>query len=439
MAACTNRSPRLHQHRLAVGAPTDFDTIDTTQSLIQQVLGKVRLVPLLLALCLAILCTEWTNEARAFEYTFGGGSTSIYVVLPRTGREIIVAGDLTVRRSEDAFDEDAFVATFDRKGKMLWKRTYGTTGDERIRDGVALPTGGLLVAGQKGRPGEFMEGDCWVFQVDKRGTLVWQQVFAHDDDCAFNDLDWNLSQGSVVVSKNGLVVRLDQNGKILWQRHVGVAAVGGELKTVNLLPGGRVLLGGDRPAVTKSGKQVRAVWVYLLDHQGEQPAEQIYATDQGYSFVETSIAKPDGGVLLGGRIGNKALLMRVNAQGKYVSHNFIASTEPGNVKIEVNQLAHHDDGGLLLAGMLKRPDLTAVAFFGAGTPSAEGWAMRFNQDGKMAWESTFGSKELNDFVNAIASLPGGGMVLGGGRGTGGINSIFKGWVFTIDEQGKRLE
>lgn len=375
----------------------------------------------------------------SFELTFGGGSTSLYVALPGTSSEIIVAGGLTVTRSKDAFDTDALVAAFDRNGKKLWEHTYGETGDDNIYDGVALPTGGFLFAGTKGKPGEFLEGSCWVFQVDKTGAIEWERVFPKEFTCEFNDLDWQLNQGSAVVSKKGLVVRLDQTGKVLWQKDVNDAARElGELKTVNILTSGHVMLGGDHKAVTKSGGTFRGVWVHILNRNGEEPNDNVYARDQHHSFIQTSIPEPDGGVLFGGHSDDDALVFKVDAQGNYVYHSVIASTQKG--KVDANKIYRQTDGSLLLVGTLKRPAPAAGLLFGlGGTPTLDGWAIKFNSDGKRAWESTFGSKELNDYVSAIAPLPGRRLALAGGRGTGGINSIFKAWVFTIDDGGKLVK
>lgn len=120
--------------------------------------------------------------------TYGGENDDIANAVAADTKEggFIVAGqtnsndgDVTGNHSSNY---DAWIIKFDPAGKMLWRKTYGSTFGNDIAKSITQTTdGGFVFAGQtSGNDGDVSGNhgysDAWVVKIDKNGKMMWQQT-----------------------------------------------------------------------------------------------------------------------------------------------------------------------------------------------------------------------------------------------------------------------
>ena len=70
----------------------------------------------------------------------------------------------------------------DSMGNKLWERTYGGTGPEQMWSMQKVLAGGFLLAGRSGSPSSATKtsphyggGDLWIVKIDETGNVLWDK------------------------------------------------------------------------------------------------------------------------------------------------------------------------------------------------------------------------------------------------------------------------
>ncbi|MBI3872343.1 MAG: hypothetical protein HY304_04615 [candidate division Zixibacteria bacterium] len=118
----------------------------------------------------------------------------------------------------------AFVSKYDPAGNRLWTQGWSRGGTGQAFTGVVDASGNIYVAGYEGE-----DADLIVFKLDNAGNLIWDRVWA----TAGNDraAGITLAAGAVYVcgltsspgdvDRNALILKIDTNGNLIWQRTWG--------------------------------------------------------------------------------------------------------------------------------------------------------------------------------------------------------------------------
>ena len=73
---------------------------------------------------------------------------------------------------------DAWLIKTDSNGKMIWNKTFGGKGEDRIWSMEKTLDGGYLLCITKNYGGPFgWTGDIWIVKVDENGDMLWNQTF----------------------------------------------------------------------------------------------------------------------------------------------------------------------------------------------------------------------------------------------------------------------
>lgn len=114
---------------------------------------------------------------------------------------------------------DAFLAKFDANGNELWRRTFGTEGEDAANDVTVDPSGRVIVAGR------FSSHDhsAFVSAYDADGSAIWTRQFGGPFATALSvDTD---GSGNVFVGwmegANAILTKLDASGNEVWGRQFG--------------------------------------------------------------------------------------------------------------------------------------------------------------------------------------------------------------------------
>lgn len=192
--------------------------------------------------------------------------------------------------------------------------------------------------------------------------------------------------GSSDGSADGLVMKIAASGNVMWQTSFG--GTGDDIaRTVTSTSDGGALVAG-----TSNG----SMFLMKFDTAGGVTWQKIYG---GYLPLMVRADAAGYTVAAGRGSGGNLLVMKADAQGAVLSAQQFNETQPG-VRADALTAVATVDGGIAFAGQ-----------FGAGA-----WAMKVSSSDAIVWQrSVTGGAPLGESGNAVLELPGGGIVVAGGR------------------------
>ena len=197
------------------------------------------------------------NAAGGEEWqkTIGGfGEEKLKVIKQTKDGGYIIGGasssDQSGEKKQDCFGNlDYWIVKLDAKGTIEWQNTYGGCYFDILRSLEQTTDGGYIVGGYSNSPASGNKatdtngvGDYWILKLDAKGQQVWQKTIGGDQDdqlyVVHQTFDGNyivggnsnsgVSNEKSKSTANGTdfwVLKLDQDGGILWQETYDIGAV----------------------------------------------------------------------------------------------------------------------------------------------------------------------------------------------------------------------
>ena len=378
--------------------------------------------------------------------------------------------------------QDFWLARTDFGGTLLWSRTFGGTGDDDVNAMVAASDGGFALVGQStsaalaggsnGAQTNAGSTDIWFVRTDASGNLIWSSLFgATGDEDAF-DVATVPAGGFVIAGlttskfvaggTNGaqgnagkedfLLVRTDTNGKLLWSRTFGGSGYDEAKAVVALADGGFAIAGyTDSPSLPGGSNGIQAAkgvgdyWLVRTDASGTLLWSRTYG-GTGDDIATALVALPDGGFAIAGGASSDSLpgggngvlanngsrdfwLVRTDVNGTMLwSQNYGG----GGTETAVSLLTLAD-GGFALGGYSASETLPGGAFGDQpGAGNYDGWLVRTDASGILAWSRTYGGSGQDD-GNALAAVTGGFALVGDTMSKGAGDADF--WLVVTDAFG----
>jgi len=304
-----------------------------------------------------------------------------------------------VRAIDSTSDGNALVATggvdlggaglmkLDPNGATLWSKEVSDPGGAgaRIDDIVALPDAGALLGGTLGSDSS---ADYWVTRIDAKASPVWSYTFGGNGEDDLQALAATADGGCLAVgtsySFSSLpllwAVRLDANGKVVWQKSYDT---GGDVygRSAVAAAGGGFLVGGEDlldALALRLGEDGSVSWATDVA-SGVQDAE-----------INGAVGLPNGGFAVAGGTNTNAWIVGLDSGGSVAwSHEFGGSQDE---RIG-GMLEYHGVGEPLQA----LPDGSLVA---AGTSSSfsadyDAWLLHTTPNGNVTFAAASGASETN--------------------------------------------
>lgn len=223
-------------------------------------------------LILFLLCIKLNAQPpRKFYCKYGGSGVDIgYGLKQCLDTNYIIVGSTT---SFGAGSTDIYLIKIDSLGQFLWQRTYGGFNQDVGKSIALLPDGGFVITGYSSSYGAGGY-DVITIRTDKFGNQLWLR--------SFGGLDWDFGNdviigpdGNIVVcgstysygygSKDGLVIKYDLNGNLLWHKQFG-GTLDDEFVSIAKSSNGNVYIGGN----TKSyGDTKGDFWMFAINNLGD--------------------------------------------------------------------------------------------------------------------------------------------------------------------------
>jgi hypothetical protein len=305
--------------------------------------------------------------------------------------------------------------------------TYGGSNSDYTYGIVATPDGGhLLVGAMVTVDGGY--SDVWLIKVDAHGNTVWNRTYGG----AYTDVGCNIiaaSDGNYLIvgytaitnatgdheCTDSLLIKVDSEGNLLWSKTYG-APMDSEYTTVIAATanGGYALAGGVYPNVTEYSQGI----IIKVDAEGNQQWLKTY--DEGAPECFWGITpNRDESLTLTGSIRDDLLLIKVNHEGSVVWSMVYGAD--GND--QGWWILPTSDGGYIVSG--------STTSYGAG--SIDAWLLKFNSDGTLQWNQTYGGYADDTAFVLTKTADGGYAVVGSTCSYGAGDSDF--WLIRTDSKG----
>lgn len=285
-----------------------------------------------------------------------------------------------------------------------WARSFSGLergGYTNLHSIEVTPDGGYVVAGATANPADNGEWDYLVMKLDADGKIAWQKMFGSAGD-DYARTAHPTADGGYIVSGSGpglRVLKLDADGHVLWQKayEKGVSA---------LRPtpdGGYAFLGAihEGPVLTYTTSLTK------LDQDGTVNWSKHFDVVVGLTLIEAS---PEGSFVLAGSWGwgspsrMVANVVKVDRDGSVLWHHRLSAEEDRRVA----SVKPTSDGGCIIAGAAYR-DVN-------GSPDSDAWVVKLDARGMPTWQKALRGPGM-EFAEAIHPTTDGGYVLVGGTGS----------------------
>ena len=362
----------------------------------------------------------------------------------RDAQGVIVVGDSNNPKApEQALD--GLVMRLDLNGNLVWSKNFGGKLSDGF-SGVDLTNDGAVVAvGVTNKISASLPGDGWILRLDAKGNKLTEEVVATVDHeefrgvaCAadgactavgFAEVDHG---GDPTFSKtydkgHAWVVRWDTAGKITWNQRFDALGLE-KLYSATIAPNGDVIAAGDTRAVDKLDKADGLL--LRIDSKGKDLCDcrmfKTAADTPGESRLFSTIALNDDSVIAVGWMtqadgSSDALLGRWDRYGKAVWQKNLG----GAANEQLRHLVRDEKG-----------NFRAVGSSSSGVGKLDGWLVRFDEDGKILEQLSFGGSENDDFrwISPIPVKLGGGWIVAGGTASGSVGKT-DGWLLRLADAG----
>ncbi len=256
----------------------------------------------------------------------------------------------------------ALVIGFLNAQELVWQKTYGGSEDEEARAVQVLEDGSIIIAGWTKSFGNGGK-DVYLVKVDKDGKLLWQKTYGGSNDDVANDMQV-LDDGSIIlagwtksfgaVKKDVYILKVDRDGNKIWER----TFKGGKNEVAEAI------------GVAENNSIVVAGWVkfsffttgiYLLkiDANGNEVWQKIFkkkAKEQGAYALKVL---HDGGILLAGE-ALYITLWKFDGDGNLLKENRLERNALGSWY--GYDLYVFEDGGGIIAGTYEPNGAFVVRF-----------------------------------------------------------------------------
>ncbi len=322
--------------------------------------------------------------------------------------------------------EDFWVIKLNAKGQEMWQKTIGGNGMERLLSIAPTKDGGYILGGTSSsdKSGKDEKGvdDVYGKSEDSRGNLDY----------------W--------------VVKLDKDGKVLWQKTLGGKYVD-ELKSISQTIDGGYILGGysNSPISgdkTESNFGLGDYWIVKLDEEGTIEWQRTLGGDQDDHLFALSQTK-DGGFIVGGNSNSGATNSKSKSNKEGTDFWVLKLDKTGNIdwqetynygKIDIlTSIVENPDGSYLIGGYAQseaqvKSQKSKVKSLQSDKEGINDYiALKINAKGEEIWTQTVGSKGEEVMKKLLETRDGGYLLAGTSKGSVSRdkNSVKGGYDFWV--------
>ncbi|WP_333627496.1 T9SS type A sorting domain-containing protein [Sphingobacterium siyangense] len=411
----------------------------------------------------ALLCTLVQAQDILWEKSYGGKhSDYLFDAQPTPDYGFILAGSSLSKKTGNKTDDgngdlDYFVWKMDEKGELDWQKSFGGSGADLLQSIRLTRDGGFILAGTSdSQKGLFKKDSCrghedfWIVKLNAKGAEQWQRTIGGSGQELLQSIAPTVDGGYIIGGsssseksdklKNGtedpfgkkdngygnldyLVVKLDIEGKIEWQKTYG-GQYADQLRSIIQTRDGGYLLGGSSNSPESGNKNEKNYgqsdyWMLKLDPKGELEWQKVYG-GEGDDQLQALLQSKDGNYLLAGSSSSATTGNKNASNGKGTDFWMLKIDTSGEVIWQktydigkadlLTSLEENADGSLLLGGSAqseasasKKKDKEGINDY---------IAIKTDDKGEEQWRQNVGGNGEDILRKAIETRDGGYLLAG---------------------------
>ena len=416
----------------------------------------------------AQVVTEWektmggsdNDKASSIAQTMDGG----YIV---AGSSKSTGGEIT--GNQGGFD--FWVAKMAMNGQLDWEENFGGSGKDEAACVKECPDGSFVITGTTySKDGHSISGensktnlaDFLVVKVNVFGDLIWSKKlggskneFARSVDVAEDGsifLAGSAISGDGDLNKNhgvedAWVLKLDPQGKVLWQKAVGGKLIDEARSVVATKDGGCVVVGnsqssdgdirnnngGNDVMVHKFNKAGSVEWTKNFGGSGEDVAEDVQICSDGNYIIVGHTSSKDGDVS-SNEGAEDMWVIKVSRKGELIWENTIGGSKMDKaLAIDIVP-----NVGFIVAGFSGSKN----GAINKNNGGVDAWVLKLDGIGKLIWEKNLGGSATENAVSISQTFDAGYIVAGFTNSTDGDvkkhNGFWDYWIVKLKEVPPRV-
>lgn len=322
--------------------------------------------------------------------------------------------------NKDNKDKCLELVRLNASGDELWRKVYEDNSADARYSMCEAVAGGFAVVGSTGKWAA-NRVDIRVLRLDQEGAVLWSRTYG--GKC----FDWassvvSLGDGSFVVGGTTVsmgagkldfyLLKIDETGEPLWERTYGAETWEGQYESGPQVratrDGGFILVGSTDSESLQPDESDVAVYLVRTDSRGEKLWEGAYGVEGGFDVGITVLEMEDEGFLVAGNRSNRfqgLYLLRTDSHGDALwERTYSGSVHSRNVHLA--PVTGSRAGGYVLATL-------------TWLPRSQAYLVRVDSAGEKIWEKRLVVQGSYNPVGLWTVEDGSVVVLCKGAGDGG--------------------
>ncbi|HRO44161.1 MAG TPA: T9SS type A sorting domain-containing protein [Flavipsychrobacter sp.] len=362
---------------------------------------------------------------------------------------------------------DVFIAKLSLTGNIIWKRNFGSSGDDEGVHFQQTADSGFIIAAYS----TFSDGDVdtnyglrdvWIIKLTKTGDIQWQKTYggsANDMaltikqtvDGGYIFAGWSASSNGDITLNKGFedcwVVKLNATGAITWQKTFGgtgedhftsitATSDGGYLAVGSVKSNNGDVVGhhgSDDYWIVKLNSSGNMIWQKTYggsgqDHCGDHAiAGSVQETFDG-GFILSGFSNSNNGDVVGNHGDYDAWILKLNSTGNIVWQRSVG----GSGDDEAFYIIQMPDSSYIAAGITNSTNGDVDTMYGV----YDMWCFKLSPNGTLLWEQSFGGM-FKESAFALARTNDTSVILAGystfphGQVTGAKGGTHDMWVVKL--------
>lgn len=359
---------------------------------------------------------------RELRNMFGGSATELAYAALRTQDNGVIAVGSTTSSNGDIIGQhglqDFWIIKLDKRGNLQWQKTFGGSGDDQARSIASTADGGYIIAGNtSSNDGDveinFGDFDYWVIKIDSVGNLLWKKSFGGSgNDMAYsvvvnNDAtitvagQSNSNNGQITGNNGGhdfWIVILDSNGNLISENSIGTPSTESALSITKLYNNSFFIAGYSYAAngnpdvyISKLNSAGATEWQRSYGGSNVDICTQIIPTNDGGAIATGYTNSTDGDVSFN-HGSYDFWLIKLDSLGNIQWEK----TFGGTADDRAYSLTQTSDSGFILGGSSTSADGDVLS----NHSLMDFWILKCDNIGNIQWSKNVGGNG-NDQCNSV--------------------------------------